>query len=383
MFRSKPKPNAHLMMLDADLIFLILSLLPTLKDAVSAVSVNKILRVFFFDRHFWQLQLKRDLYVKAPISTKSAGLFYQQRISQMTSEAELAITFLGACRFVTVIGGVNRLEKIARLAKLKSVLATGARKLFFETTSKSIYGLQTAYSCTSEENKLWKKAMNKNHGSELFTADSLLPLYLLPDKISREFCYSISFFLLALATTNSHITLYQLIHQLPAAKKKLLLERVGPDLLCQATAMGYLETVKLLLNEGVNPNHYGLYLESGEDHNLTRVLALPLYFLHVIQKQKDMVIKKCAVVIELTSLLLKHGANVDIPATQELGVTVEANAARPSLREVTRLFLEEIEANKAQYKRLEFTLLQNTIRTISQAPHISLQNENARPNIAP
>lgn len=381
MFRSKVQPSSSLLTLDADLLFLILSLLPTLKDAVSAVSVNKILRVFFFDRHFWQLQLKRDLYVKAPPTTKSAGLFYQQRISQMASEAKLAITFLGAYRFVTGIGGVNKQEKLKRVTSLKKVLATGTRKSFFELAGKSIYGHQTSVLSYVEESSLWKQAMNKNQGTVLFTADKLLALYLLPDKTSREFCHSISFFLMTLAVTNSHIALYQLIHQLPPDKKKLLLERTGADMLCQAIAMGQLETVKLLLGEGVDPNHYGLYLDSGEDHNLRRLLALPLYFLHVLQKQKDNVIKKNTIITEMVALLLKFGANVDLPATQEVGASVEENEARQSLREVTRLFLVETEANKTQYKKLEFTVLQNSVKTIFQAPELKYNDENMRPGL--
>ncbi len=382
MFRSKVETHSKLFTLDADVLFFILTLLPTLKDAVSAVSVNKILRTFFFSRYFWQHQLRRDLYLKAPPGTRNVGLFYQQRLSLLASERKLTVTYLGAYRFVMSIGGITKPVKMGRVAQLRQLLVSGTNSMFYDLVLRPIYHRLPAASLPySEENLLWKQVMQKEGANNAITADKLLPLCLLPDKASREFCHSVSLFLVILAITNSHTTIYQLLHQLSPEKKQMLLNRIGADMLCQATIMGHLATVKLLLEEGVNPNHYGLYLDPGEENNVRRLLALPLYFLHLLQKQKESIIKKNSVMTEMAKLLLQHGANVDLPATQEVGVTAEENAARQSVREVTRLYLAETEANHAKYKKLEFTLLQKSIKTISQAPELTLVDENSRLNL--
>lgn len=381
MFRSKVMTiqvqTSVFLRLDKNALFFILSLLPTLKDRVHVVSASKSLRVYFSHRQFWQHQLKHDLYVQAPPSTKNIGLFYKERLVQISNERKTVLVYLGAYRFVTSIGGVDKQQKYERIAGLKQALASGTKKVFFDTVNKPTYGRQMdLMSRNSKEIQLWNQMLDKNN--VLIAQETLKPIKQLADKTTQEFSQSLAFFMMALAITNAHTTLYQIIHQLAPAKQKLLLDRTGADMLCCAASMGHLETVKLLLDSGVNPNEYGLYLDANEKLNPRRLLALPFYFLHELQKQQDGFVKRSTVIMEMMKLFLKHGANVDLPATQEVGAALEENAARQSMRAMAQQYLDETEVNKSQYKSLEFRLLQESLKKISQASKLQQQVENRR-----
>jgi len=348
------------------LLLHIFSFIPSLRDAVMATTVSKQLRIFYHTSSFWRARMPFDYACNAPLY-KDPSQFYLELRGKVAEERQLCAAYLAAYQHI-VMSEAAAEAKTESIKKLDNALEHLPLEGFMSVTNSNEYGcalVRHANHHASTANQLFARLVLKQ-AKCASRMGALVPISHVRDHLSESYSQSASLFLLTLAACNAHLSLRLLLNACTSEERAHSLQVLGPDLLCRAASFGQVESVKYLLEAGVNPNKYGYYLCL----DTVKLEALPMFLVHQLQIKSKRMQTKGGKIMQIIQLLLQHGANVDLPATRVFNAGNMVNDGLPSSRTVMMRYQEIFNQRAHRHQAQEVVRMQCSLQVVIDAPVI-------------
>lgn len=187
-----------------------------------------------------------------------------------------------------------------------------------------------------------KYGLNKNNLNYFDTllqhANRLLaePVYSVCQEVTEAYLSSQHFLLSGLVKCNAKLMFNIFLHKQSNSVRHDILAKYGSNLLCHGLSLGHVAVCEKLLSLQVDPNQYTEF-----NHDMGVPLSmLPIYSLFLLLCKNNRAISKGKEISQLIQLLVKYGANMDLPG---IAINLPVGEHLPSMRQKAASILEVID----------------------------------------